>query len=375
MRMRLNDDQRMFQESVRGFLASHYGHEARRAIVASAQGYSPEIWRAFAGELGLLGLGFDEQHGGLGGDALDLLAVIEPMGETGVVEPFIETVVLAGRLLRAASGPCATALMRHIVAGDAIVACALEEPDRAGDPAHPRTRIRPAGDQMILNGHKAVVVSAPFASDFLVSATTADGSLALLHLPATTPGIRLQPCRTIDGRRAADMHFDAVTVPPEARLPLADPQAAIGHAIDAAIAACCAEAIGVLAMIVQDTVRHTRERRQFGQPLAHFQVLQHRMADMKIALELATAATYAATARLDDAPATRAAAVSAAKVAVAEACRTIGHGGIQLHGGMGMTEELPLGARVQRATVLARLHGDIDTHLLRLASIDDHGLI
>lgn len=375
MRMRLNDDQRMFRDSVRSYLDSHYSHEARTTIVASTEGYSREIWRAFASDLGLTGLGFDESLGGIGGDALDLLAVIEPMGEAGVVEPFIETVVLAGRLLRAATGSRATELMRRIVQGDAIVACALGEADTTTDYTRPATRIEKAGDGFVLRGKKAVVVSAPFATDLLVSASTENGKLALLHLPAGTPGMRLHPCRTIDGRRAADIRFDGIPVPAGALLPVPDPEAAIAQAIDAATAAFCAEAIGVLGMILKETVLYTRERRQFGQPLSQFQVLQHRMADMKIALDMATAATYAATLQLEATFPPRAAAVSAAKVAVAHACRTIAHNGIQLHGGMGMTQELPLGHRVQRATVLARIHGNADAHLLRLSSISDHGLI
>lgn len=353
-------EQTQLRGSVGAYLRDHYGFERRRAI-ALAAGFDTAVWRDFADRLGILSLADRDTAP----DPVDLMVVMEALGEALVIEPFAETVVAGAALLRAAGGDRAGALLDGVVAGEVRLALAWAEPARRYDWAPADTRATRTAAGWRLDGAKAVVTGAPWATHLLVTART-DAGASLFVVDADAAGVAMTAYPTIDGRRAADIAFDAVTLPADALL------GAEGAALpwieaagDAAIAAMGAEAIGVMRRMLADTIAYTRERRQFGQPIGSFQVLQHRMVDMHMRIEMAQSAVYLATLSLSAAPAERAAAASAAKVMVAEACRFVGQNAVQLHGGMGMTDELPVSHHFKRATVIEGEFGTVDHHVGR----------
>jgi alkylation response protein AidB-like acyl-CoA dehydrogenase len=358
-------EQAQIRASLAAFLRDHHGFAARQAAAASDSGRNEALWGDFADRLGLL----DLVGGEAAPDPFDLLVVMEELGAALVTEPFLETVVASGALLRSSGGERARALLSGIAAGRQIVAFAGAEPGtRVGwTPTPTATRVRDDGDGdgWRLDGVKSMVMAAPWADTLLVSAASTRG-VSLFAVETRAPGITVHPYRTIDARRAADVRFDDV------RVARGDLLGADGGALpmveaagDATIAALCAEALGVMRRILDDTIAYTRERRQFGQPLAGFQALQHRMVDMFMKIEMATSATYRATMKLGAPARERTLAVSGAKVLVGEACRFVGQNGVQLHGGMGMTDDLAVGHYFKRATVIEGLFGTSDDHVRR----------
>ena len=373
----LTDDQRMFQNAVQAFLRERYGWEARLAAIDTSPGWRPEIWSALSSELGVLGLGFDEADGGLGGDGLDQLAVLAPLGEALVVEPYAESVVFAGSILRASENDAARTVIAGLIAGEAVPIVAAAENGDDFDLSHPATVATVLADGYRIDGSKSMVAGAPWASHFLVTASLGEeAGYGVFLVPSGSAGLIFREVSTIDGRRASDLSFNALALPADALI--VNPARfaeVVERAHDDMIAAVCAEAVGILGALVRQTVAYTTERRQFGRPLADFQALQHRMADMKVSLEQATAVTFLAASNLDKPRARRRAAVSAAKAQINKACRLIGQSAVQLHGGMGMTMELAIGHFFRRATVIERTYGDTDDHLLRYAATQNHGLI
>jgi alkylation response protein AidB-like acyl-CoA dehydrogenase len=373
MNFTLTAEQEQLRDSLRAFLTDRNDFETRTKVSRSQPGWRETLWRAFADELGILGAPLPEQAGGLGGDSVDTMVIMEELGESLVIEPFLETVVIAGGLLTGAGGRDAD--LARIVAGEARFAFAWAEPTsryRFESVACVATR---NGEGWALSGDKAVVSAAPFATDLLVTART-DGQpgdrhgVSLFLVDPNAPGVTLRSYPTIDGRQAADIAFDAVALPAGSligteggALPLVEK---VG---DAAIAAMMAEAVGVMRRLIQDTIDYTKQRRQFGQPISSFQALQHRMVDMYMQLELATSAVYLATLSLDADPVERAKAASTAKVAVGNALRFVGQNAVQLHGGMGMTDELAVGHYFKRATAIESEFGSIDYHLARYVAL------
>lgn len=339
----------------------------------------PDLWLVFAHDLGILGAALPESVGGSGGGPVETMVIAEQLGHAHVAEPYVDTVVLGGSLLRHAGGDRATEVLVGLVGGTARPAPALLEPG-SGHTAHDvSTTARRGGDGWVLSGAKTVVAGAPQATHLLVTARTAgerrdlDGiSLFLVPFDAAAPpaGVRVDPVRTIDGRRAADLVFDEVRLPADALLG-AEGAAwdGVACALDEAIAAVAAEAVGCMRKVLADTVEYTRNRRQFGQPIAAFQVLQHRMVDMYIEVEQSVAAVYLATLRLGAGPVERARAVSAAKVTIGRAARMVGQNAVQLHGGMGMTQELAIGRYFTRLTAIEYEFGSADQHLARYAAL------
>lgn len=371
----LTDTQAMLRDSLDRFLAAHYAVDQRERLLDDAEREAP-LWRAFASQLGLLGAGVPEAFGGLGGHLGDQLVVMETLGAHLAAETYLSSAVLAGQLLQRAGGAPPRALMERMVSGDAIVAVATTEPDSRHDAFHVRTRLeRHADGGLRLRGRKAVVHCAPWATDLLVLARSAGADddragLSLVRIAPDSPGLRRRDMRTADSGRASELAFDDVQVPADAFVG-AEGQAwaLLEPALDAATLAVCAEACGVLGRLLADTTHYVRERRQFGVPISSFQVLQHRLADMLMALEQAGAVTAWAAERFDAAPAERARAVSSAKVTVGRACRTVGQGAVQLHGGMGMTEELAVGHFFRRATQIEQLFGPAAHHLRRVDAL------
>lgn len=320
-------------------------------------GWRPEVWRGFADDLGLLGAALPECVGGFGGGAVETMLISEEFGRVLVLEPYLESVVLGPALLEGHDE-----LMAKVIDGSAILAPALYE--RAGrfNLARVATTARPDAR---LDGEKVAVAAAPFATHYIVSAREGD-ALSLFLIDAAATGIERRDYALIDGRIAADLTFAGTAA---SRIGGAgDALPRIERAVDAAIAALCAEAVGVMAAMLDATVIYARQREQFGVAIGSFQVLQHRMVDMLTHLERARSMTIMATLSLDLEPAGRRMAVSAAKAFVSKALKMVGEAAIQIHGGIGTTEEIAISHYFKRATVMQSQFGTAAYHLDRMAA-------
>lgn len=362
----------MLQGSLQRYLDDHHGFEQRLHALARAGDAPPAFWRGLARDLDLLGAALPAGQGGLGLGLAAHLALMPVLGAALASEPYLSTMVLCAGLLQRHPSPHADALLHRIVTGQAVVAFAHDEPHSRHDCDGVRTSLsRQPDGSLLLEGRKAVVQAAPWASHLIVSARS-EGGLSLVVMPANAPGVRMRPYPIRDGGRAAEIAFDAVRLSNEALLgTVGGALAQIEQALDEATLAVCAESVGVMRRLMRDTLDYVRQRKQFGVPIGSFQALQHRLADMHMALEQAEALTLSVgDALADDAtPEARARAVSSAKVAVAKACRAVGQGAVQLHGGMGMTEELAVGHYMRRATLIESQFGGVAWHLRRVARI------
>jgi alkylation response protein AidB-like acyl-CoA dehydrogenase len=371
MDFNLSKEQELLRDGLTKFLATRYDLEKSRSAAKTGSGWQPEIWRAFADELGILGVALPEDVGGIGGGPVELMVITEALGHALVVEPYVDTVVVAGGLLRRAGGEQATSLLEKVVAGSAIVALAAGEAESADRWQDVATTAERDGDGWILNGRKTVAMSAPLATHLLITAKAAEGvSLFVVEVDSVHTGLSLTGYRTVDDRRAADLVLDKLRLPSGALLGEAgNAWPSIGQARDEGATAICSEAVGCMRKVLADTVEYCKQRRQFGVPIGSFQVLQHRMVDMHIELEQAVAAVLLAVLHLEDEPAVRARSVSAAKATVGRAARFIGQQAVQLHGGMGMTEELAIGHYFKRLTAMQYEFGATDHHIARYARL------
>ena len=373
----LTDEQDLLRGGLTKFLSTRYDLEKSRAAAKSGVGWQPDIWRAFAADLGILGATLPEDAGGTGGGPVEAMVIAEALGHALVIEPFVDTVVVAGGLLHRAGGAAAAAVLESIIDGTAIVALAAVEADSGDNWRDVRTTAEPDGEDWVLRGEKIVVADAPLATHLIVTARTsgdpddAEGiSLFLVDLAAARDGVESHPYRTIDDRRAADLQFDGLRLTGDALL--GSPGQAwpsIERAHDEGAAAVCAEAVGAMRKVLADTVEYCKQRHQFGVPIASFQALSHRMVDMHMEVEQSVAATYLAVLNLGSEAAVRARAVSAAKATIGRAARLVGQEAVQLHGGMGMTEELAIGHYFKRLTALQYEFGATDHHLTRYAAL------
>ncbi|MCG7608785.1 MULTISPECIES: acyl-CoA dehydrogenase family protein [Mycobacterium] len=377
MDFNLTNEQELLRDGLTKFLASRYDLAASRAAAKTGPGWQPEIWRGFADELGILGATLPEEAGGIGGGPVETMVIAEALGHALVIEPFVDTVVVAGGLLHRSGNEGAAALLEDIVAGSAIAALAATEPTSGDNWRDVSTTARRDGDEWVLNGTKVMVVNAPLATHLLVTARTSreradtDGiSLFLVDIASLTTGFSTHPYRTVDDRRASDLTFSDVRLPAAALLGT-EGQAwpALDLARDEGAAAVCAEAVGGMRKVLADTVEYCKQRQQFGLPIGSFQALQHRMVDMHMEVEQASAAVYLAVLNLDAEPAQRAKAVSAAKATIGRAARFVGQNAVQLHGGMGMTEELAIGHYFKRLTAVQYEFGSTDYHVSRYAEL------
>lgn len=363
----------MLQSSLERYLDDHHGFEQRLQALARADHAPPAFWQGLARDLDMLGAALPGEQGGLGLGLAAHLALMPVLGAALAAEPYLSTMVLGAGLLQRNPGAQADALLHRVVAGKAVIAFSHDEPHSRNARNDVRTRLsRQADGSLLLQGRKAMVQAAPWASHLIVSARGRDGRLSLIMLPADVPGVRMRGYPTRDGGRAADIAFDEVRLPADALVGAeGGALVQIEQALDEATLAVCAESIGVMRRLMRDTLDYVRQRKQFGVPISSFQVLQHRLADMYMALEQAEALTLS----VGEALATQASAqargraVSSAKVAVAKACRAVGQGAVQLHGGMGMTEELAVGHYVRRATLIESQFGSASWHLRRVAGI------
>jgi alkylation response protein AidB-like acyl-CoA dehydrogenase len=361
-----SDIQTMLRDSVSRYLADNHDFEKRRAIVKSAAGFSPDIWKAFAQELGILGASFSEADGGLGGGAEENMVIMEELGRSICAQPYLSTVVLGGALVRESGH---TALVPGIIAGDVRIAFAYAEKEGRYHLAHVKTAARKQEGGYVISGHKAVVRDAPSATHIIVVART-DGNvrdehgISLFLLPAGTKGIVSRDYPLVDGAFASELFFENVAVGADCLMGQEGASlAAIEKAIDAATAAVCAEAVGILRELHRHTLEYARQRKQFGKAISEFQVLQHAMVDMFMEAEQAQSMALMATLNLQSPPHERGAAVSAAKARIGKALRFCGQHAIQIHGGMGMTDELAVGHYFKRATMIENQFGSVDHHL------------
>jgi pimeloyl-CoA dehydrogenase small subunit len=372
-----SEEQTLLRNSIARDLADNYKYESWRKFTRSESGRDPKNWQKFA-ELGLLGASLPEASGGLGGGAIETQIVMEEFGKSLVVEPYVPTVVIGGDLIsHAGSDHLKAEWLPKIAAGEAILAFAFSENQGRYNLADVRTAVKKQGNGFVLNGQKSVVIAAPWADHLLVTARSAGGQreisgIGIYLVDKKSKGIATRDYPTVDGGRASEITFENVEVPADRVVGTPDGGfSLVERAVDRAIAATCAEATGLMKVLVDATVAYAKTRKQFGVPIGKFQVLQHRMVDMFVSYEQAVSITLMATLKLDQNDAERARAASAAKVQIGKAGRFIGQQAIQIHGGMGMTDELNVGHYFKRLTVIDALFGATDHHLKRFAQLSN----
>jgi alkylation response protein AidB-like acyl-CoA dehydrogenase len=372
MDFRYSEEQLALQDTLQRFVARDYDFEHRRALARSPLGFSAEAWERYA-ELGLLALPFPEEFGGLGGSGVDIMAVMEQVGQGLLLEPYLSTVVLCGGLIRdAASEPLKQSILPQIAAGKLQIALAAYEAAGRYDLAHIASTAVKAESGWTLSGRKAVVLDAPSADYFLVSARSAGQvtdpeGVSLFLVSRDAPGVTTFPYATQSGGRAADLRLNAVH--PEAVIGTpGQALAIIERAVDSAIAALCAEALGIVTALNQATLNYLKTRKQFGVAIGAFQALQHRMAEMVIAAEQTRSMAIIAAVHVDAGDAAkRRRALSGAKAYVGQAARFIGQQAVQLHGAMGMVDDLIVSHYFKRLTMIDMSLGDADFHLARFS--------
>lgn len=370
MNFTFTEEQRMLEDSVQRFVARDYTFEKRRHIIEGKTGWSQDIWRTFA-ELGLLALNVPEEHGGLNASPVETQLVMNGLGHGLVVEPFLSSAVFATWLLRLAGDASQQAdLLPTLAAGESIAGVAHTEPNARYELTRVETRATRKGDQYVLNGHKAHVLGGSAANILLVSARTAgeatsENGISLFLVSRNMPGLTIKDYPTFDGHREAEVILKDVSVPGSARVGAeGGAYAAIERANDIAIAALCADAVGAMKATLDGTIEYLRTRKQFGQPIGRFQALQHRAAEMLMHYEQSKSMSLFAAIRCNDEDRQeRRRVVSAAKVTIGRACRYIGQQAVQLHGGMGMTDELNISHYFKRLAAIELSFGDTDSHI------------
>ena len=375
MNFEFSDEQRQLHDTVNRYLTEQYTFEKFRAINASAVGWDKAAWAGLA-DLGVLALNVPVAQGGLGFGPLETLSVMGACGRSLLLEPFLSSAVIATAVLRAFDDAAAAELLTRMASGEAIAVLAHYEPTSRFETRWVTTRAQKSGDHYLLDGHKAVVLHAGAADTLLISARTTGEpddahGVSLFRVARDSKGLTLDVYPTIDGQRAADVYLKGVQVPAGSMLGAEGAALpAIDAALDIGLAALCAEAVGVMQALVDATVAYVQSRQQFGTPIGRFQALQHRIADMLIHLEQARSMSYLAALRCTDENVTeRRRALSAAKALVGQSCRFVGQQAVQLHGGMGMTDELIVSHWFKRLTAAELMFGDSDTHLQRFAAL------
>src|SRR5438067_10662599 len=364
----LTKEQQQLGDSIQRFVAREYAFEKRKGVLRSEEGMSREVWAHLA-EMGLLALQVPEEHGGMGGAPIETMLAMNGIGRGLLLEPYLASAVVATTLLRELGSPAQQAdLSPAIAAGERIVVLAHGAPGVRYDLTQVATKAARACNGYTLNGRKSVVLHAPSADLLLVSARN-DRGVSIFLVPRDAKGVSLAAYRTLDGRRAADVTLTDVRAGREALVGAeGSAQDAIVSVHDVAVAAACAEAVGALEAPLQATVEYSKSRKQFGVPIGSFQALQHRMVEMLIHVEQAKSMSYLASLRSHEKDGSaRARVMSAAKVVIGRACRSVGQEAIQIHGGMGMTEEFHASHYFRRLAALELSFGDTEHHLEKFA--------
>lgn len=377
----LSTDQTLIRDSVDRFVADNYSQVQRAAIVASADGFSRAHWEKFA-SLGWLGIAFPEDRGGFGGSPVETMILAEAFGRGLVLEPFVPSVVLGGTALAyGASAQAHHDLLEAMIGGEKLLTFAWAEPGSRYDYGTVETQARSDGSDLLIEGTKLAVPFAAAADTYVVTVRTSGekhdpSGVSVVLVDRETPGLSRRDYRTVDDRRASTLEFRSVRVPKAnvlgelgAGLPLVE------RIIDAGLGALAAEAVGNASVLLRRTVEYLKTRKQFGVPIGTFQALQHRAVDMLIQVELARSITYYGTNALagDAAPADRMRALSATKAQVARSARIVGESAIQLHGGIGMSEEYAVGHYFKRLSMIELELGDVDFHLRRYVALGKAG--
>jgi alkylation response protein AidB-like acyl-CoA dehydrogenase len=371
------DEQQMLQDSVQKFVRENYDFDSRREILDSEKGFSEDYWNLFA-ELGWLTVPFSEEDGGFGGSAVDLMVMMEELGKGMVVEPFVATAVMAGGLISAlGSAEQKADLVAKIMSGELQLACAISEPGSRYNLASVSTTATEQGDHVTLNGSKVAVLNGAHADKLLVVARTSGDQLeregiSVFLVDADADGLSRHAYRNIDGHSAANMRLENVQVSADQRLGEAGQALpALERVVDIATVAVAAEALGALDSLLQKTVEYSKTRKQFGVPIGTFQALQHRMADMFVECQLARSIVLMAAMKLDSSASDsdKAKAVAAAKSRLGKAIMNVSQEAVQLHGGIGITEELDVAHFFKRVTAIETLFGNTDFHTRRFASL------
>lgn len=379
MDFNFSDEQNMVRDGLSRLIREQYDYEARQKIIASDSGWNAQLWAQLA-EMGMLAAPFSEEDGGFGGGALETLVVMEEFGKGLVVEPYVPSVVCGGGFLKHAG----TAAQKEehlaaIISGEQVFAFAYSEPRGRYDLANLETTAKKQGGDYVVNGQKAVVVGAPWASHLIVTARTSGGQtdsngISVFVVAKDAEGVTTRDYPTADGRRASEVYFENVKLSCDALIGEADNGLPlIERVVDEATAAVCAEATGAMKVAQEMTVEYSRQRKQFGTPIGRFQVLQHRMVDMFMEYEQSVSMSYLATLKLDEEPKQRALAVSSAKVKIGQSARFVGQAAIQIHGGMGMTDELAIGSYFKRLSMIESEFGSVDHHMKRHVRLSREG--
>jgi alkylation response protein AidB-like acyl-CoA dehydrogenase len=368
MDFNLTEEQRMLRDGAQRFIRQHYGFERRRNPGMAVGEFRAANWRSYA-ELGWLALSLPEDAGGFGCGFVDTALLAIELGRGLILEPFVGTAVLAARIIDRSGVPeLRNSLLPAIGEGGLQVALAYLERDGRYDPAAVATTAIATDGGFRLEGEKLMALGAP-AADHLIVTARLGGGIALFLVPRTAAGLRLRPYALIDGTEAADVLLSDVVL--ERTALLAGPETAMAlleDGLDHAVLAQVAEGLGAMEAVLDLTADYLKTRRQFGQPIGRFQSLQHRMAEMLVKVEDTRSMLYRGIAHLDAPPAERRRAVSAAKVVAAEAGAFVGGQGIQLHGGIGVTDEHSISHYFKKLLTLEKSYGDVDWHLARFAA-------
>ena len=376
MSFTFTEDQKLLSESADRFVLDDYNFETRRKIIGQDGGFDRDNWEKFA-ELGWLALPIAEEYGGLGGSTVDTAVLLESLGRGLVVEPYQSCIVLSAGLLQVAGNE--EQKRRHlpsIAEGKTLLSFAHIEPTSRFNLCHIRTTATKQGDCFVVDGEKAIVHNAETADYFILSTRTEgdindENGITLFLVPSNSSGIEMRSYPTIDGLRASEISFNSVKVDKQNVLGELNKAAeSIQQVVDRACVLLCAEAAGAMDTAVKLTVDYIKNREQFGQAIGSFQVLQHRAVEMLGAKDFSRALTYRAAGAIDQSNASeRMRAVSAAKVEMGRSGKLIGQEGIQLHGGMGMTDDMPIGHFFKRLTMIDAIFGNVDFHRKRFAQI------
>lgn len=375
MKFEHTEDRRMLSDTFGRFIKERYTFEAREKILKSKQGYHPELWHHI-GELGILGLLFSEDSGGYGGSGFDISVVFENIGLGLLVEPVLSSAVLFGGILAQAGDERQKSLINDIISGECIGCLAYDEPHAHYQLEYVETTATTNDDGWVINGHKSVVADAGITDKIIISARTSGevqdkSGISLFLLNKNHAGMKIESYPTIDGMQAAEVLCNEVFVPKSALIGTLDSGFEIlENAIGSGVLALCAEAIGVMDYIKDSTVEYLRTRKQFNIPIGSFQALQHRMADVLLEIEQARSAVIHAADCLDKDRLTREKALSAAKYTIGSIGTFVAEEAIQLHGGIGMTWELPLSHYAKRLIMINHILGDDDYHLQRYISLN-----
>ena len=370
-----NEEQTMIQDQVEQFIQKEYDWETRQDLSNSDLGFGANNWKTFA-ELGWLGIAISEDNGGFGGSSIETMLIMEEFGKGLVVEPFLETIVMSSGLLdQYGTDEQKSEVIGSVISGEMHLALAYAEPQSRFNLSDVVTEAKADENNFVINGFKSVVMNGPSANKFIVSARTSGKQLdkkgiSLFLIDSDVAGLTRTDYKTVDGRKASDLNLENVSVPSESLIGSLDEGFNIlDESIDRSILAISAEAVGAMEVLYKTTVEYTKTREQFGTPIGKFQVLQHRMVDMFMEYEQCKSLLYMATMKNEEGAPDAKKAISGLKYQVGKAGKFVGQQAVQLHGGMGVTDELNVGHYFKRLTTIGTIFGNADFHLKQYTSL------